>query len=503
MGVGKRGAAKMAPGERHLMLDVITMKLRRRERLMSVLGLALDGGRLDGVVLRRTNGAMAAQQPLSASLSLDLLTNDPELVGREIRNQLDAAEVRERNCAVGLPLKWALTTHVELPALPEEDIVSFLQIEAERGFPCDTSTLHVVVSRCRAASGKQHALLVGIPKNHLELLERVLRVSKLRPVSFSLGITALQPPKPDAEGVLALAIGQTQVDLQVTVGGGIFALRALEGALELEGSRRVLQVDAIAREVRITLGQLPAELRDGIRAIRVFGPRELAQELADELELRLEATGLKAEPVQRYEGAEFGLPLTGDVSVSPACSLGAARLAGRPNEFEFLPPRVTPWQQVMAKYSSGKLRAAITAAGAVGLLVGGLFFYQQCQLWRYEAQWAKISKAVSDLEGIQRQVNIYRPWYDETVRGLTILRSLTQAFPEDGSVTAKTVEIRDLNQVICTGTARNYQALLQTVQRLRGIPQVRDANLGPTRGQSPALQFSFSFAWNEGVRNAN
>ena len=57
----------MAPGERHLMLDVITMKLRRRERLMSVLGLALDGGRLDGVVLRRTNGAICGTRWPSAA----------------------------------------------------------------------------------------------------------------------------------------------------------------------------------------------------------------------------------------------------------------------------------------------------------------------------------------------------------------------------------------------------------------------------------------------------
>jgi hypothetical protein len=110
---------------------------------------------------------------------------------------------------------------------------------------------------------------------------------------------------------------------------------------------------------------------------------------------------------------------------------------------------------------------------------------------------------VGELEQINKQISTYRPWYDETVKGLTILRLVTQAFPEDGSVTAKTVEIRDLSTVTCTGTARNYQVLLQTLKKLREMPQIRDANLGPTRGQSPALQFSFSFAWNEGVRNAN
>src|SRR5881296_3308522 len=113
------------------MIDLLKMNRLRRQRLSGLLGLALDGSRLDGVVLRRTNGALQIQQSFSVSLSLDPLTAEAELVGREIRNHLDAAGVRERHCVVGLPLKWALTTHAELQDLPEADIASFLQIEAE------------------------------------------------------------------------------------------------------------------------------------------------------------------------------------------------------------------------------------------------------------------------------------------------------------------------------------------------------------------------------------
>jgi hypothetical protein len=164
---------------------------------------------------------------------------------------------------------------------------------------------------------------------------------------------------------------------------------------------------------------------------------------------------------------------------------------------------VPAWKQVSERYSSGKLRAGLSTAGVVALLVGSFFFYQQCQLWRVESQWSGMAVKVGELEDINKQISQFRPWYDETVKGLSILRCLTQAFPEDGSVTAKTVEIRDLNSVTCTGTARNYQVLLQTLQRLRALPQVREANLGPTRGQTPTLQFSFSFAWSEGGRSAN
>ena len=486
------------------MIKLPKSDLLKQPRLSSLLGLSLDGSRLDGIGLRRTDGALHIQQSFSVSLSLDPLTNDPELVGREIRNHLDAAGVRERQCIVGLPLKWALTTHIEVPELPEADIAGFLQIEAERNFPCDVQTLHVVTSRSQSASGKQHATLIGIPKNHLVLLEQALRAAKLKPLSFSFGIAALQPPATEvSNGVMALAIGESHVALQVTAGGGVAALRALEGALEAEGSQRVLHADLVAREARITLGQLPAELRETVRRIRVFGPRDLAQQLVDEMELRLDAAGLKVESITRYSANEFGVQLPSDAPVSPAFSLAAGCLAGRRTPFEFLLPKVTPLQQLAARYSSGRLRTVISAAAAVALVAGGLFFYQQCQLWGLESQWAKLQPNVKQLEGVQDQIRQYRPWFDDSVRGLTILRGLTEAFPEDGTVTAKTVEIRDLNAVTCTGIARDRQVLLKTIENVRKVRQFREVALGPTRGQPPAVQFTFSFQWNQGGQNAN
>ena len=256
------------------------------------------------------------QQSFSVSLSLDPLTNDPELVGREIRNHLDAAGVRERHCVVGLPLKWALTTHIEVPELPEADVA---ELPANRGrarIPLrrpDAACRQLPAFTPRPANSTPR--WSAFPKNHLALLEQALRAAKLKPVSFSLGITALQPAGAEASnGVMALAIGESHVGLQVTAGGGVAALRALEGALEAEGSQRVLHADLVAREARITLGQLPAELRETVRRIRVFGPRDLAQQLVDEMELRLDAAGLKVEPVGRYAAGEFGVQLPPDAS---------------------------------------------------------------------------------------------------------------------------------------------------------------------------------------------
>ncbi len=467
----------------------------RRKRLTSLLGLALDGSRLDGVVLKRTNGSVQILQQFSTTLTLDPLTAAPELVGREIRNQLDAAGIRERNCIVAVPLKWTLTAHTELPALPEADAASLLQMEAERAFPTDVATLRVADSRCALAEGKQFVTLAGISGSQLAAFEQVLTAAKLKPVSFSLGISSQQTAIGEkTNGVLALVLGESHVGLQITSGGGLAALRALEGTVETEGGRRLLQADVVAREVRVTLGQLPAELRNNVKRIRIFGPRELAQPLADEMELRFEPAGLRVEIVAAWAPDEFGVQIPSDAPVSAAFSLAAQFLAEHPPRLEFLPPKPTLVEQLVSKYSSGKLRTVGAVAGAIIALVAGLFLFQQVELILLRSQWNKMSAKVAELDGLQQQIQRYRPWFDTTFRSLTILKQLTSAFPEDGAVTAKSFQIQNGNTVTCTGTARDNTALLKMLGQLRAAPGVTALKVEQIRGKAP-MQFTFDFTF--------
>jgi Tfp pilus assembly protein PilN len=107
---------------------------------------------------------------------------------------------------------------------------------------------------------------------------------------------------------------------------------------------------------------------------------------------------------------------------------------------------------------------------------------------------------VRELEGMQQQIRRYRPWFDESLRTLTILRQLTEAFPDDGSVSAKTLEVREPGLVTCSGVARDYRSLQRMEDKLRGNPHVADMKVGTLRGRSP-MQFTFDFRWGEGARN--
>jgi hypothetical protein len=479
------------------MSKIIKLNFLKRKAPASLLGLALDGSRLEGVVLRRHNGSLQVNQKFTATLSLDPLTAEIELVGREILNQLEAAGVRERDCVVALPLKWALAAHTQIPKMPAAEVPGFLHIEMERGFPTDVTALQVATSQFVSTSGEQHATFVGIPRNHVERLEQVLRAAKLRPVSFSLGVTALQPAKAnESVGVLALVVGENHVGLQVTCGGGLAALRALEGAMESASGERVLHADLIAREARITMGQLPADLRDSIKLIRLFGPGDQIQKLAGEIRPRFEVGGLKVELVSTYPPGEFGKTIPAETPVSGAFSLVARQLTGRDDPFEFLPPKISAWQRATSKYAPGKLRKIAAVAAALVLIVIGLFAFQQWQLASLRSQWGRMAANVKSLQTVSAQISLYRPWFDDSFRCLSILKQLTLAFPEDGTVTAKTVEIRDMKTVSCSGNADSYSALIRTVHQLGTNSGVSDL-VPQTRGKAP-IQFTFEYHVNGG-----
>lgn len=471
------------------MIDLNQLEFWKRKPGHSLLGLSFDGSRLEGVLVRRTNGSVEVRKTFSVSLSLDPLTAEVELAGREIRKQLDAEQIKERWCVVCLPLSWTLTLTVKLPEIAEEDVADFLQLEAERGFPYGPEEMMLAHSQFKAGDEK-FATLVGVPREHVTRLDAVLNAAQLRPVTFSLAMTALMPEA--AEGTLALLPGETSVAMQISSGGGVVSLRTLDGAYEQVGAERELQTEHIIRELRITLGQLPSAVRDTMKTVRVFGRNEAAIELAEELQASARDWDVKVEAVREHPAKEFGIKLPSGQAISGALSLAVRQLAGVPG-MDFLPPKISAWRQFSQRYSSGKVAYAGMAAGAVAVVVLLAFLVQLVILWHWEKKWSAIEQPVTELKQVSGNISRYRPWYDDSVRSLAILKRITEAFPENGAVSAKTVELRDSSRVTCSGTALNREAFIKMLDQLR-TNGVSDVHIEMTRGNKP-LEFTFNFQW--------
>ena len=480
------------------------MNLLSKQMPSSIMGLALDGNRLEAVVVRRSGDSLQVKEHIAASLALSPLGGDPALVGREIRNHLDQAGVRERRCAVCIPVNWVLSLQAKLPDLPEADIESFLQIEAERGFTSGHENLFIVNSRWQTPGGEKFATLLAVPRNHLDTLEKALKAAQLKPVTFVLGLAALEGAgREPSAGTFAVALGSNSVELGASAGGGIAALRSLDGAIETGAPQKHVDADLVAREIRITLGQLPAGLAEGMRGVKVFARGELARQFINDLSPRLQNMGLRLESMDRASAAEFSAPPPADIALSPALAAAANCVRSVASGPELLPPKINQFQQWMTtNVAFKKLGWAGVAGGAVALLVGGAFLVQGIQAARWNSEFQGLEHQAKDVRNAQEQIARYSPWFDETARGLSILKVLAQAFPQDGSVTAKTVDIRNLTEVTCSGIARDslaYRTVIENLGKAGGVGEVTTDSL---RGASPSVQFTFKFQW-EGDTGGN
>ncbi len=475
----------------------------KRKRAASILGLALDGNRLEVVALRRSNGTLHVRQTVAVPLALSPLTDAAELVGQEIRNHLDQAGIRERRCAVCLPLSWVLSLQSQLPEMSGADRASFLEIEAERGFHSGPDALFTAHSYFKTSGGEQYATLLAVPRNQLEALQRVLRAAKLKPLTFALGVTALQAAGAEPGRVVLVAVRNNTVDLQVTAGSGIVALRSLDGAIEAQGAQKSISADFVAREIRITLGQLPGGLSDTAGKLKIFGQGELARQLVNDLSPRIAALGLKMEVMEKSSTAHFDKPLPPEIAASTALALAANYVKSVDSEPEFLPPKVQPWRQLVAtRLSPRKLAWVGAAAAGLVLCVAAAFGVQQWQISSLQAKWDAMAPTVNELNADQELIKKFRPWYDTSFRDLQILRKLKEAFPDDGSVSAKKVEIRDVSSVICSGVARDSESFSKLHATL-GNDTNQISNLHAEKhGQKP-IDFTLSFQGEGGEANGN
>jgi Tfp pilus assembly protein PilN len=173
----------------------------------------------------------------------------------------------------------------------------------------------------------------------------------------------------------------------------------------------------------------------------------------------------------------------------------AVQFLGNPaGALNFLPPKPTLWQQVSQRYSGRRLAYTGATAGAVATLVLGLFLFQSLRLAGLNQDWQDMESKVTELDHLQAQIRAFRPWYDPDITSLSILQRVTEAFPEEGSVTAKSVEIRNQTAVNISGVTRDNAALLATLDQLRKSAEIAGVKVETIRGKTP-MQFTFNFHW--------
>lgn len=461
----------------------------------SIVGIVFDGSRMVVAELRRTGNQIELRNTLFTSLTLDLMNSDPDLVGREIRNHLDNAGIRERKCLVCIPLKWILTLQLEIPeSLSDEDRNNYINVQAERGFPFPPQEIGLSTTFFTTQDSVSRALVAALPIHYLNILQKALHAARLRPAGITMGLPSLIKSCETVNAII-MHTREDGIDIGMILNGGVFALRQLPYTTTAVEDRNAFDVSMIIRELRISLGSLPEGLQKNVRQIVIFGVSERDRRLYEEIKESVERIGMSIEYVTPHGEVASRLSNIPE-NMSPYVYIPAiGYLLNQAYAFEFLPPRIDRFRQLAGRISA---RGALWLAGTlltIFVIVSLTFFIQYYQLSRLEKKWKSIEPSVVEIEKIQERLRQYRPWNDDSIQSLTILKNITMAFPENGTVWVKSLEIKDASNVVCSAEGRSNTDVLSMLDRLRKISGVENLQVMQLRGKDP-MQFTFSFRWN-------
>jgi hypothetical protein len=292
---------------------------------------------------------------------------------------------------------------------------------------------------------------------------------------------------PAGQGRITVAVEPKGATLLIVAGGGIVALRTCEASIESEAGENVVNGAAVARELRITFEQVPADLRHDVKQVVLCGDELMGRQLGERLGEWADAEGLAVSRTGSTDKA---------MADQMAENIASRWLAAEGPELEFLPPHPGRWAVLMARYSSKRLATAGFAVGAVAVLALVFFAWQEFRRWSLRSEWESMAVEVRALDLVQDRIREFRPWYDTSYRNLRILNRVTDCFPDNGSVTAKSFEIHGITSqtISISGTARDNAALLRTLDQLRKAKEIQAVKVDQIRGKAP-MQFTFTFRW--------
>lgn len=465
------------------------------KRINSLVAIELRPGRIGAVEIRRQGDGASVANTIDSPLAIDVFTGDSELAAREIRGLLQQSGIRSHDCVLCLPLDRLLIHNADITGIEEEDIESLLTLEAERRLPYSPEDITLASTRCEEANGKRMAILSAMPIDQIAALERVMKLAKLKVFSIAPALPALLEPEGDKTSASLLA-GENSLDLAIGSTGGMSVMRtfgsAWKAALDMSDDGAL---DELIREWRLTMRRLPTPVLNTLKEIHVFGDEPQRKQLIDML--NREAAALGVSFVKSGVDASGRIDARGSGNTLPALTrLAAKTIGGEAPALEFWRPHDTQWSSLMrrlqAKGMGGKIGAG---AGAAVLLFVMIFLFQGWRLGRLETRWDTMRDEVERLETVRDGLRLRSNWTSNTPESLETIKAITSAFPEYGTVWARTLEYHHPNTVKCTGFAKNNSNILTMLEPLGETPGVEDLQVVQMRGDDP-VQFSLSYQWN-------
>jgi len=453
------------------------MTLKRKKRSQAIL-LYVDGDQAFAYSYRKRGRGARLRAEGHSRLGQEINQIEPARLVDDLGGVFRQLSSTTKDCIVVLPAHLAPSIILTVPDISPEDRKGFIQIQAEQQLPLPLSEIHLATHEFQIGN-QDHALVVGLRRDTVSKLKEAVIANGFQVASITVDIAGVVDHAVAGNDSLAdscqLIQGQSSLTMVTHAEGGPTGLR------HFHLTNGGIDTATLERELRITLGQFPQSSQRQLTTLRTAKLPGVSSEQHVPISEHRSIAGLNV-----VNGAE-----TSDLFVPIASSFflkGASPL-------EFLPSSTSRFGKMYSQFNSRRnLWLGLMSVVALTAIV---FLNKIYELKGLQKQWDDMKGSVAVVETVQGKIREFRPWFDPSVPvpSLTTARAITLAFPKTGEIWLKQLNIRDDSKITATGSSKDQNSLLATLEKLRSTSGISNLELKSQQGSHP-ISFSFEFDWN-------
>jgi hypothetical protein len=390
---------------------------------------------------------------------------DTAALGAALGQFLKEGPFNSRLAVFGLPARWVLSKHKDVPAVDEQLMADTLRLTAPNEFSSELGDLvYDFAGGAPTGGGTASVLLVAVPKRYIDQINQIAEAARVRVLEVTPFSTAVAASSKSARDALQLVLGPS----------------GLEFTAQQNGQPRVLRyVGASAEAAPTLLGELRrAAAQPGEQARREMivwndtGADETPlHSIGQSLDLSLRDGQLNDLGVQiapgSMNGRDFATPI----------SLAVAGVAPTDRLINFADSRLKPPPEKRVDR-----RTVLAIAAALVVVFGIVWWYMSLrsrQTTLDELRQANNDKAVwrNEADKDVKKIELARKWHAERPRFVACLNDLTAVAPQTSDLYATVFQLHGDMKGELMGKATNVNVINALPDKLNQSKKFSNAHL--------------------------
>lgn len=433
-----------------------------------ILGLAIDDSGVVATELCTRAGRTEVHGIGEFSWEQELTADNAKELGLRLRQFLRERGFTAKRAVVGLAAKWVMAKEVEAPPAAPEALAGMLSIQAERLFSMNAGELVFDYCGKTSTSQKSQVLLLAARRRIVEQIKELAEAAGLHLQSMTVSAFACgsAPAQNGSAGNFGLYTRPTYCEFWGHVKGRPRFIKHIPLVMDGDPTAYThLLTNTIRRQVLLSSQQDQAPPHH-VTAYDASGLSEavfkqLNEQLSPQITVHNGRAGLMAK----------GLPATGDPQEARTVAAAAVAWTGVGSErpaVDFLNPRLGE-----KKKASHKRVAVWAGVGVAVCLIAVAVFLADWQADRsaiatYTQQLADMDEQLSAAKDVVARLTYAESWGDTEPRFLKLVRELTLAFPEEGTIWATSLALDQNGSGLIVGKVANEASFYEVFDKIRG-----------------------------------